>query len=55
MTFCPFRSERCQQVGVFLAISVVFGINSIVLLAFLYAANKGEIAFMISLALTFFT
>lgn len=54
MTCCPFRSERCQQVGVFLAISVVFGINSIVLLAFLYAMNKRESAFMISLALTFF-
>ena len=55
MTCCPFRSERCQQVGVFLAISVVFGINSIVLLAFLYAMNKRETAFMISLALMFFT
>lgn len=55
MTCCPFRSERCQQVGVFLAISVVFGVNSIVLLAFLYAMNKRETAFMISLALTFFT
>ena len=51
----PFWGWVSDRIGRYKTMSVVFGINSIVLLAFTYVANKGEASFMISLALAFFT
>ncbi len=51
----PFWGWVSDKIGRYKTMSVVFGINSIVLLAFPYVANKGEAAFMISLALALFT
>ena len=51
----PFWGWVSDRIGRYKTMSVVFGINSIVLLAFPYVANKGEASFMISLALAFFT
>lgn len=51
----PFWGFVSDKIGRYKTMSVVFGINCLVLLAFPYVARMGETAFMIALALAFFT
>ena len=51
----PFWGWVSDMIGRYKTMSVVFGINCLVLLAFPYIAEIGEAAFIIALALAFFT